>query len=202
MKRLFVVIGLLLVLLASACGAAPSTSQQTIINEHNQQDLCVAAIQRNQPVPDLGGYSFQRQMVIQYYLAQNKVVSTWTYTFLYNGTLVEICPSRGYPIAGGTELTNPLQIDPNRVCCGVIGYPESNSLYPPPTSAGTIVTCVNPDGSVSPEYWEPDVFAKPYRIKADKILERVAGNDGKSSISVTPGGVTPPPQATPTCSGC
>lgn len=149
--------------------------------EHNQQEAGVTAILENQPVPDLGGFSFERQIVSETYLARNKSFDTYTYVLLeYTGQVMEICPSKGYPIPYSTELTNPTQLQVNYVKTqwgsqwveGPIGNPEPNGLYPPATADATLVTCINPDGSISPTYWETKVFAVPYRLKADITLNR------------------------------
>ena len=59
----FIVFAVLAFLLVS-CGD-PGIVQK----EKAQQDAGVSAIITNQPVPDLGGYSFERNVVIQTYLA-------------------------------------------------------------------------------------------------------------------------------------
>jgi hypothetical protein len=99
------------------------------------------------------------------------------------GQIVEICPSIGYPIPYSTQITSPERIE--RVYQGeyeVISNPEPNGLYPPDNAAATIVNCVNPDGSLTPTYWEDNVFALPYRIKADRLIERVDGATSSFSI--------------------
>ena len=63
----------------------------------------------------------------------------------------------------------------------IISNPEPNGLYPPDNAAATIVNCVNPDGSLTPTYWEDNVFALPYRIKSDRMIER---EDTTSSFSL------------------
>jgi len=181
-----IVLGLLVIALAIAgCGVNSNTQL-----EQQQQNAGVKSIIDNQPVPDLGGYSFPRQVVIETYVALNKVVSTWSYSLTMDGKIIELCPSFGYPIPGGTQLTNPLQIAaqvPQGLSSfetGILANPEPNGLYPPATSAGTLVECVNTDGTVSPMYFEPDVFALPYRIHSDIQLTRV--DNSAPSIVITP----------------
>lgn len=64
----------------------------------------------------------------------------------------------------------------------MISNAEPNSLYAPGDAAATFVQCVNEDGSVSPVYWEPELFSLPYRIKSDVQLERV----GDPSYKIVP----------------
>lgn len=142
-----------------------------------QQERGVLSIVKNQPAPDLGGYSFERQVIIDTYLARNKGVSTYTYMFTLDGKAVFICASKGLPIPYSTQLTSPEATISftGAACdsCAAVPFAEITALYPPSNAAATLVQCVNEDGSVSPSYFEQDVFAMPYRIKADINLTRV-----------------------------
>jgi hypothetical protein len=189
MKNLRILIIAFLILTITGCSVSQDTGTNIANTEHKQQDLGVQAIINNQPVPDLGGYSFPRQMVIETYIALNKTTTTWSYIMSINtGELTELCPSYGYPIPGGTELTNPYQIANTsgfqEYGYGVIANPEPNGLYPPSTSAGTLVNCVNPDGTVSPVYVEPYVVAFPYRVVSDKQIQRA--DNLPPSIAIKP----------------
>lgn len=170
MKKIFVILVLAFVLVA----CAPSVNQI----EREQQSLGNVAIVQNQPVPDLGGYSFERQIVIETYLARNNTISTFTYLFTFDGKIVEVCASIGYPIPYSTQLTNPMKFEYSGG--SPIPNAEPNSLYPPSSSAATLVQCVNSDGSVSPTYIEDNVMAFPYRIKSDFAFEKI----GEPSFSV------------------
>jgi hypothetical protein len=140
--------------------------------ERAQQQKGNLSIVDNQPVPDLGGYSFERQILIDTYIARNNTVATYSYMITMDGQIIEICPSIGYPIPYSTQLSSPMR--------KITGYEllvpnaEPNSLYPPADAAATLVQCANPDGSVSPTYNEWYVLAFPYRIKSDRVLERIS----------------------------
>lgn len=180
MKKLLI---LVLAFVLVACG---ETTVSDV--EQAQQQAGNMAIVQNQPVPDLGGYSFERQVVIETYLARNNTISTFSYLFTFDGKIIEICPSIGYPIPYSTQLTNPQKIDTTYFeglgrISGVTNNAEPNSLYTPPDSAATLVQCVNPDGSVSPAYVEDNVMAFPYRIVSDFQFQRI----GDSSFSVQVG---------------
>lgn len=164
---------LVLVLAFVLAACAPSVSQV----EQSQQEGGNLAIVQNQPVPDLGGYSFERQILIETYLARNNTISTFAYMISMDGKIIEICPSIGYPIPYSTRLTNPVKVEYSSLA---IPNAEPNSLYPPSDAAATLVQCVNPDGSVSPIYIEWYVLAFPYRIASDMQLQRV----GEPSFSV------------------
>jgi hypothetical protein len=170
---LYVLVCVLLVSLLSSCGPEPTNRL-----ESRQQEAGVMSLIQNQPVPDLGGYSFERQIVIETYLARNRTISTYAYMFTMDGKVVEICPSIGYPIPYSTQLTAPERREPGLEA--VIPQSEPNGLYPPGDAAATLVQCVNKDGSVTPVYIEWYVLAFPYRIQSDLQLVKI----GEPSFSV------------------
>jgi hypothetical protein len=148
-----------------------------------QQETNQLALVTNQPIPNLGGFSFERHVVIQTYLARNRTIATYTYTMTeIDAKIIEICASIGYPIPYATQLTNPQRY----VGSGgaVIGNPEPNGLYSPGNAEGTIVNCANSDGTITSTYWEPRVFALPYRIKSDMQLQRIEGTTSTFTIGI------------------
>jgi hypothetical protein len=177
-KMLFFMILLIGTLFASAC--TPQSSNRI---ESAQQEEGVKSLVVNQPVPDLGGYSFERDIVIKTFLARNETIATWAYTMTLDGKFIELCPSIGYPIPYATQLTAPERLASIYYNdSSVIPQPEPNGLYTPADAAATLIQCVNPDGTVSPMYFEYYVIAMPYRIKADIIMERY--DNAPSSFSV------------------
>jgi hypothetical protein len=153
-NRVFLAIALLFVFIAGC------TSQQT---SYYQTEAAIKSIIANQPIPNLGGFSFEREMARQTMISRNRdVVSTYTYMFLETvsgGQIIEICPSMGYPIPYGVQMTSPTMA-------------EANGLFYPDSAEATWVNCINDDGTVTPVYIEPRVIAFPYRIAADKKLDR------------------------------
>lgn len=172
---LFVVMAVIL----SAC--ADQAGYQARLEESRQQGEGVLTLVENQPVPDLGGWSFEREIVRQTYLARNKTISTYTYLMTLDGAIIEICASIGYPIPYSTQITNP---EVSNGSYGPLPQAEPNGLYPPTNAEATLVQCVNSDGTVSPGYFEPRVFALPYRIASTVQLQRL---DDQSSFSVDVG---------------
>ena len=169
MKGLFVIlIPIIMIAIIAAC-VQQSSDQMA----YRQQEQGTRQLVQNQPVPNLGGWSFERQVVIDAYRQRNGTVATWTYTFVgETGEMLEICASIGYPIPYATQITNP-------------NYSEPNGLYSPASAEASWVNCVNADGSVSPTYWEPRVVAFPYRIKAAHQLERADNNPPSFQIDLT-----------------
>lgn len=170
----------LVVLLISAMlvSCMESVSQE----ERKQQTTANLAIVQNQPLPDLGGYSFERQIVIETYYARNNTIATYAYMISMDGKIIEICPSIGYPIPYSTQLSNPMKVE-YQSSGAVIPNAEPNSLYPPSDAAATLVQCVNPDGSVSPVYIEWYVLAFPYQIASDVQLTRIGDPSFKVDIN-------------------
>lgn len=165
-----------LLVLAIALALVGCTNSVSEVEQQQQRNGSVAIVQ-NQPVPDLGGYSFERQIVIETYIARNSTIATYAYMITMDGKIIEICPSIGYPIPYSTQLTNPEVYNYNGT---TLPNMEPNGLYPPDNAAATLVQCVNPDGSVSPTYIEWYVLAFPYRIASDVQLKRI----GETSFSV------------------
>jgi len=191
----FTLMGVILGLILTACAQNTIDSTQ---KEAINQDRGNSAITDNQPLPDLGGWSYERQLVIDTYIARNNQVSTWTYMFLQMGKLIEICPSVGFPVPYSTQLTSPEKVyTPYSYQYGTltIPNPEPNSLFPPAMADATWVSCVNPDGSISPEYFENQVFALPKRIKSDYQLENA--DDKAPSFTVNTTRTAPQPTAVP-----
>lgn len=174
-RKIGTAIALLSGLAVFGCG------ESSTMIEREAQERGVLAIVQNQPVPDLGGYSLERQILIETYLARNRTVATYTYALTLEGKIIEICASIGYPIPYSTQLTNPERWGTQG---GTIPQAEPNGLFPPTSADATLVNCTNDDGSVTPTYWEPHVFAQPYRIRADIVLERTS----ESAFTVSPKG--------------
>ena len=174
----FVLMFLVFAFVFSACGYAADSTDI----EKAQQESGTKSLFENQPLPDLGGYSFERQIVIDTYSARNRIVATWSYLFTMQGAIIEICPSIGYPIPYTTQLTNPLKIDGNSYGYTSIGNPEPNGLYTGTTSA-TFVQCVQSDGSVTPVYIESEVLAFPYRIQSNAQIVPITESSFKIDVT-------------------
>jgi len=177
-SKLFPVFVVMAVIL-SAC--VDSAGYQARLEESRQQGEGALALVENQPVPDLGGWSFEREIVRQTYLARNGTIAIYTYLMTLDGTIIEICASIGYPIPYSTQITNP---EVSNGSYGPLPQAEPNGLYPPSNAEATLVQCVNPDGTVSPGYFEPRVFALPYRIASAVQLQRL-DTDTSFSVDVT-----------------
>jgi hypothetical protein len=173
MKK-FILFVLVLAFALTACQPSASSIEQS------QQYESQVSLMQNQPAPDLGGWSFEREVIRQTYLARNNTIATYAYMFTMDGKIIEICASVGYPIPYSTQLTNPMKVEYSSLA---IPNPEPNGLYPPSDAAATLVQCVNPDGSVSPVYIEWYVLAFPYRIQSDAQLQRIGDPTFKVDVN-------------------
>lgn len=146
--------------------------------EYQQQEPRMREIVKNQPVPNLHGWSFEREIAIQAMIARNNFIPTWTYLITDAGVITEICQSIGFPIPYATQITRPQASNGASV-------PEPTGLYPPSSAEGSYVTCVNPDGSMTTSYFEPRVFAMSYPIVPDRTLVKQDDSNGYA-INVSP----------------
>ncbi len=103
------------------------------------------------------------------------------------GHLIFECASVGMPIPAGTQLTNPEKAVNSQV---TLPQAEPNGLYTFP-SAATVFFCLNPNGTVSPVYFEASVSAVTFPAKWDDRLQRIVRVEGPSSMNFT----TKPPVA-------
>ena len=184
--RLFVVPCLaLLVGLLAACGpqATPSEiADQDLVNRQQQ------IYAQREPVP-VYDYSLPRAVLIQIYTAKNKATSTYTVFLSNSGVPIYVCPSRGFPIEGGTELTNPSQISyghyisgSSTYSAGVIGQADPDGLFHPSTAAGTYVLCTRPNGDIVPIYTEPMVMTFPFEVQV--VNGKIVNVDTSPSTSI------------------
>lgn len=159
MKKLyFIIVLLVFVFFVAACGDWDTG----VDKEEKQTDKQLETYVKSQPIPFFE-WSLERHLMKELYTARNDAVSTFSVVVGYNGIMIFSCPSIGFPVPGGTQLTNPLQSEGSNGA--VIGLMEPNGLYSPDTSAGTYVMCVNRDGTVSPIYVEQYVMAFPYPVE-------------------------------------
>jgi hypothetical protein len=162
------------VLALALSGCATAAQQEAIISNDMQKHFLSV-----QPPPQFD-YSLERYLMSELYKSRNQAVSTFSYVWNpYLGKITWECASIGFPIPGGTQLTNPMQYSSS----GPLPMIEPNGLYSPATSAGTYVMCLNADGTVGPSYIEENVmaFPQPY-MEQDGHLMKVP--DQSSTIKI------------------
>lgn len=184
--QLKILFGFLAIALAlAACGTTP-TGDQVMSQQVNQQQMHYATVQ---PIPWFD-YSLDRYLLIQLYKSKNNAVQTFSVVFNeYLGTITFQCASIGYPIPGGTELDNPWQAETGYTSNSgywavAIGQAEPNGVFPPSTSAGTYVMCLNADGTIGPVYSEPNVLTFPYPVMVNAGHELVQVPGSTTTIKI------------------
>ena len=147
--------------------------------EQAQQKSSISDIVRNQPVPNLGGFSVERYILTKIIEKRNENVMTYSYIFTKDGKIIEICEhgSYGFGVPYATQISNPVKVEHYSGGPAVIANSEPNSLYPPSDTSATFVNCFNEDGSFSPQTIEDNVNTFTFRIKADIVLHKIDGND-------------------------
>ncbi len=177
-KKIMIVAGLVTVLLSGVLVACSTPDQKESNLVRNQQQLYIDS----QPPPYFD-WSLERQLMTELYKARNRAVSTFSLTWdPYRGKISWSCPSIGFPIPGGTQLTNPEQTASNSVA---IPQAEPNGLFSPATSAGTYVMCINSDGTVSPTYVEDNVRTFPQPM--EEVNGRLMPVNGTTpSLKISP----------------
>lgn len=180
MKRVHLVFVIVLLALAlTGCGGADAAERQTVEQQQKQYVT-------SQPVPQFD-WSLERHVMVELYKARNNAVSTYSITYSdYRGVITWACASIGYPIPGGTQLTNPEKLAYESSSSATLPQAEPNGLFSPGTSAGTYVMCVNSDGTISPVYIEDYVRTYSYPVTTDENGKIVPAEGSTPSIKINP----------------
>jgi hypothetical protein len=165
--RFFVLILAFIILVISLTGCVTANSKEAK-QVNLQQEQYVNA----QPAPQFT-WSLTRHELIEIYKAKNAAVSTYSVVYnQYKGIIEFQCASFGYPIPGGTELTNSMAFPTGTdgtitYSAGPLPQAEPDGVYAPGTSAGTYIMCRVDDGTAYPVYVEDNVLTFPYLMATD-----------------------------------
>lgn len=146
------------------CGGPPSQRATEKATVDRQQDIYLKA----QPVPTFD-YSLERDRITALYMARMNAAQTWSVWRSQTGMLEGDCPSSGYPLPYGVQLTSPdvLAYAGTNVGTATLSQAEPNGLFTNGvTSTGTWVFCVT-DGVIAPVYVESFVTVYPYPVTVD-----------------------------------
>jgi hypothetical protein len=153
---------LTLLALSTGCTSTADRKESQIVNQQQ------ATYNRNQPIPKYD-WSLARHLWIQFYDAQNKAVTTFSFIQpITGGAPMFDCPAMGYALPRDTQLTNPLQVAKTLSGSSTgtsINQAEPSGLFTSPNTDATIVFCLNTNGTVSPVYTEQKVTAFPFPVK-------------------------------------
>lgn len=142
----------------------------------NQRDQEKAAVDRQQslyltaqPVPTFD-YSLERDRITGLYQARMNAAQTWSVWRSQTGMIEGDCPSSGYPLPYGVQLTAPEVYSMNGA---TVPQAEPNGLFTNGiTSEATWVFCIT-DGAISPVYVETKVTVYPFPVTVDYNTNRI-----------------------------
>ena len=155
-------------------------SQQT--QERAQVDAQQMVYSRAQPVP-MYDYSLERDRVIGLYNARMSAAQTWSVWRSQTGMVEGDCPSSGYPLPYGVQLTAPEA--PFSMAGGGVLTPqaEPSGLFTNGISTdATWVFCVI-DGAITPVYVEDHVTVYPFPVTVDYDTDRVT-KSGSATVTL------------------
>jgi hypothetical protein len=189
-KFLSILIFVLITLSLTACYTDATGQENQQVTQQQQQYIT------GQPIPQFT-WSLERHELTEIYKARNNAVSTYSVVYnQYKGVITFECPSVGYPIPGGTQLSNPEGVVTYRGNWYQMPQAEPNGTYSPATSAGTYVMCRSDDGTAYPVYIEDNVMTFPYMVTTNENGTIVKASDAeKPSINIdlkAPAGSTVP----------
>jgi hypothetical protein len=188
LKKLTCLIGLCLVgSILGGCGEHKPTAEEKDQANTNQIMTDLGKIQK---IPKIN-YSQTRASLIKILELEGKATATWTVERSMDGRILTIFPSIGYPIPGGTSLTNPQQLTCRAYSstsvsysCSTIGQAEPTGVFPPTTSEGTRVIQVMPDGSKVVFYSEGKLSTYAYPVKQTDAYTIVPAGSAPSSSKI------------------
>jgi hypothetical protein len=172
---------MILSLLLAAC----QDTQQT--REREAVDRQQAVYQTAQPVPAFD-FSLERARIIELYNARMNAAQTWSVWRSMTGMVEGDCPSSGYPLPYGVQLTSPESDQWIGTNGGghfsTLPQAEPNGLFTNGiTSEATWVPCIV-DGAIAPMYVEAKVTTYPFPVKVDYDKNRVA-RDGDVTVTLS-----------------
>ena len=148
--------------------------------------------QRQVGMPNIVNFQQRKMMKWIYELADREDLIT--YAYIKNeitGQLIFVGKSIGYGVPFSAQFTNPERIydvereggaNEKRYDAGeiqVIPQADPNGLFMPTSSSATWLIMIDPDdGSLHPQYWEPEIVVSPYPMA--KVL-------GKKTVILPPG---------------
>ncbi len=185
MKKLYLVLSLVCMMVLTACNVQDSQSTKTAQAVERQQSQYSTA----QPVPAFD-WSLERDLVIQLYNIRNMKALTHSVWRSDRGLIEGDCASIGFGIPYDTSLTNPLatsdedQTGRRSNALATIEQAEPNGIFASKNTSATWVLCAGDVGQIEPVYVETKVTVYPYSVKVDYSTNTVAKN-GRATATVS-----------------
>jgi hypothetical protein len=147
--------------------------------ERSAVDRQQAAYLAGQPIPTFD-FSLERARIIQLYEARMNAAQTWSVWRSQTGVVEGDCPSSGYPLPYGVQLTSPEVYSQNGT---TLPQAEPNGLFTNGiTTNGTWVFCIT-DGAIAPVYVETYVSVFSYPVVVDYETNQVK-RDGAATVTL------------------
>ncbi len=169
-----------LTLTAGSCGDETDGDQQEkAYTERAQKAYNVA-----QP-PHQYDASQARENLIAAHDAMAYGANSWTVQYVEGVGITFQCPSRGFPIPFGSELTNPEKSVYSSWGNFTLPQMEPYGIYPPPDVPATFANCVLPSGDIGIFYSEPPLTTFLFDVTCDETTKRcqVSAN-AKATVTV------------------
>lgn len=201
---------LTLAITSSSCGSNYKQSSES--KDREATEKIMADYGQTQPIPKMNR-SQVRESLIEIQKLEARATSTYSVERSMDGRVLRLFPSIGYPIPGGTSLTNPLQPtcgysgSNSGYACTAIGQAETTGVFIPATSEGTRIIEVLPDGSKVAFYSESKISTYAYPVVKKDAYEVVAAGSApensklkidinKTSAPLTTDQLAPTPSST------
>lgn len=169
-KRVFAALAVTSVIGLAACDTTPTVAQ----TEQSQSNQGAGALLKNQPVPYWPTSEGRKTLTLAEDEQAHSLATTSFVMKQGNLDPIKVCVSHGFPVPVTAQLTNPQQIAGDTYHSLVtIGNMDPLGYYVPPSSAGTWIDCVAPDGTQKITYAEDDVLTEPGVATWDYVKHQV-----------------------------
>ena len=166
-----VVLLVLACILTVACAPTPTAADV----QRDRQELVVAEGIQEVGVPSIKNFREMKLAKDIYEMRDQTGLTTYTYLWNeFNGKLVFLCNSIGYPLPYATQFTAPEAMQTYNLAARSSGgdgterlpQPEINGLFSPSSAEGTWVLCKDPNGpDTRPVYTEPRVIVSQHPLE-------------------------------------
>lgn len=177
-------------LLLVAC-AGPSTAAQVLGGDTQLMARQLSQYRLAQPIHF---YTYSQDLATMNAIMDARTAgrSTWSAEFLPNvPDPIFTCPSRGYPIPGDSELTNPEQTgyqydSSGHYALSTVPQIDPNGLYSSHSTNSTYIVCVDTDGTAYVHYSEPLISVWPMQMTWDYTRHMAVKAEGASASYTVP----------------
>jgi hypothetical protein len=150
------------VCLLAGCNGCESTDSKT----RQAQEALQAEGDRQAGLPNIVNFQEKKLVKLIYELRDQENLVTWVYTQALDGRLVFLFKAIGYGVPYSAQYSNPQKIERDNGTRLAMPQAEPNGLFTPPSTEGTWLMAIGPDGKPHPVYVEPRVIVSPFPLTA------------------------------------